>query len=180
VAQHVTVKVFVAALREAIVEEQIPVLESEGRKLSSCEGFPWSRPTLAATKTVFNLVAADNEFEKSFAKFLDKAPDVVRFAKLPRRFNFTVPYTDSAANLRYYEPDFVAVTRDGIHHLIETKGLEDVNVAYKERAARLWCENASILTGTEWLYKKVPQREFERLQPADFEDLIALEPAGLF
>ncbi|RLC73096.1 MAG: hypothetical protein DRJ03_25225 [Chloroflexi bacterium] len=176
VAQHVTVKVFVAALREAVVEEQTPILEHAGRCLSTTEGFPWSRPTLAATKTVFNLVAADNEFEKAFALFLEKADDVVRFAKLPERFNFTIPYTDSAANLRYYEPDFVAVTEDGIHHLIETKGREDIDVKHKDLAAELWCENATILTGTEWVYRKVLQKGFEKLQPTDFEDLIALDP----
>jgi type III restriction enzyme len=176
VAQHVTVKTFVAALREAVVEEQTPVLEQAGRPLSQTPGFPWSRPTLAAGKTVFNLVAADNEYEKSFAQFLEKAPDVARFAKVPEQFNFTIPYTDSVANLRYYEPDFVAVTQDGVHHLIETKGREDVDVPHKNRAARLWCENASILTDTEWIYKIVKQKEFEQLRPSEFEDLIALEP----
>ena len=176
VAQHVTVKAFVAALREAIVEEQTPVLEHAGRNLSTTEGFPWSRPTLPAAKTVFNLVAADNEFEKTFARFLEHASDVARFAKLPERFNFTITYTDAAANLRYYEPDFVAVTTDGVHHLIETKGREDVDVAHKDRAARLWCENATILTGVTWQYQIVHQQEFEKLQPGDFEDLIALAP----
>jgi len=176
VAQHVTVRVFVAALREAVIEERTPTLEQAGRNLSTTEGFPWSRPTLPATKTVFNLVAADNEFEKAFAAFLEKAPDVIRFAKLPERFNFTIPYTDAAANLRYYEPDFVAVTDDGVHHLIETKGRQDIDVKHKDRAAELWCENATILTGTEWIYRKVLQKEFEKLQPSDFEDLIALGP----
>jgi hypothetical protein len=37
--------------------------------------------------------------------------------------------------LRYYEPDFVALTGDGIHYIVETKGLEDTNVANKDRAA---------------------------------------------
>lgn len=176
VAMHVTVKAFDKALREKVVEEQIPSLEQEGRRLSTTEGFPWSRPVYAAKHTVFNLVAADNEFEKAFAQFLDDAPDVVHFAKLPERFGFTIPYTDSVANLRYYEPDFVAVTEDGVHHLIETKGREDIDVRHKDRAAQLWCENASILTGTEWGYRKVLQKEFEKLRPVDFEDLIALDP----
>ncbi len=174
VTQHVTIKAFVAALRETIVETQTPVLESAGRKLSACDGFPWSRPTLPAQKTVFNLVAADNQFEKNFALFLEKAADVVRFAKLPHKFNFTIPYTDSVANLRYYEPDFVAVTKDGVHHLIETKGREDIDVKHKDRTAQLWCENATMLTGTTWEYQKILQKGFEKLQPVDFEDLIAL------
>jgi type III restriction enzyme len=95
------------------------------------------------------------------------------------RFGFTINYSDSAANLRYYEPDFVAVTADGIHHLIETKGREDIDVQHKDRAAQLWCENATILTGTEWQYKKVLQKAFEQLHPDDFSDLIALEEITL-
>ena len=46
-------------------------------------------------------------------------------------------------------------------------------------AARLWCENATLLTDTEWRYKKIPQKEFEKLRPDDFDDLIALEPVRL-
>ncbi len=103
---------------------------------------------------------------------------MARFAKLPSDFGFAIPYTDAAANLRYYEPDFVAVTLDGVHHLIETKGRVDVDVAHKNRAARLWCENATLLTETAWDFKIVHQQGFESLHPQDFEDLIALEPVG--
>lgn len=180
VAQHVTVKAFVALLREVVVEERQPELISQGRPLSECPGYPWSREIGEASKTIFNKLAADNKFEKTFGLFLEKAPDVVRFSKLPRAFGFTITYTDSVANLRYYEPDFVAVSTDGVHHLIETKGQEDVDVSHKDRAARLWCENATLLTSTEWHYIKVPQKEFESLHPDEFEDLIALEPVGLF
>ncbi len=179
VAQHVTVKAFVALLREVVVEERTPALAGEGRPLSTCAGFPWSRKTAKADKTVFNLVAADNDFEKAFAEFLEKAPDVARFAKLPGAFGFSITYTDAIANLRYYEPDFVAVTADGVHHLLETKGREDVDVSHKDRAAALWCENATLLTGTPWRYMKVPQKEYESLRPDEFDDLIALEPVGL-
>jgi len=31
--------------------------------------------------------------------------------------------------------------------IVETKGQEDVNVANKDRAAAIWCDNASTLTG---------------------------------
>ena len=180
VAQHVTVKALVAWLRQVVIEERTPLLESEGRPLSDCPGYPWSRPIGEATKTVFNKIAADNQFELTFGRFLEKSPDVARFSKLPVAFGFSITYTDSVANLRYYEPDFVAVTTDGVHHLIETKGREDVDVSHKDRAARLWCENAALLTGTEWHYIKIPQKEFESLRPDEFDDLIALEPVGLF
>jgi type III restriction enzyme len=116
-------------------------------------------------------VAADNEFEGEFAKSLQSAVDVRRFAKLPQRFAFTIEHTDSATNLRYYEPDFVAVDLDGDHHVIETKGRENVDVVFKDRAAAIWCENATLLTGTTWHYIKVPQIEFGKLQASDLADI---------
>lgn len=81
---------------------------------------------------------------------------------------------DAIGNLRYYEPDFVAITTDSVHYLIETKGLEDVNVAHKDRAARLWCENATLLTGKPWAYLKVQQAEYTSLQPMLFADVLVL------
>jgi len=175
VAQYVTVKTFAAALRGLVVQELEPRLLDVGRSLAETPRFPWSRKTLKASKCVFNLVPCDNEFEKEFARFLQDADDVVRFAKLPERFDFVIEYTDATGNLRFYEPDFVAVTDDGASHLIETKGLEDVHVANKDRAARLWCENATRLTGQPWSYLKVPQAEYGRLQATRFADVAFLE-----
>jgi type III restriction enzyme len=171
VAQYVTVKTFAGVLRGLVVEELSPKLEHPGRPLSQTEPFPFSRPTFDAVKTIFNLVAADNEFERDFAKFLNGASDVHRFAKLPGRFGFAIEYTDNATNLRFYEPDFVAVDTSGAHYVIETKGREDIDVAHKDRAAVIWCENATLLTDTVWSYIKVPQKEFGDLQPSDLADV---------
>ncbi len=179
VAQYVTVKTFVEVLRKIAVSELEPQLLHAGRALSETSPFPWSRPTLAASKCVFNLVPCDNEFEKEFARFLERAEDVLRFAKLPDQFDFSIDYTDGHANLRYYEPDFVALTKDGTHYILETKGLEDVNVANKDRAATLWSENTTRLTGRPWEYLKVLQTEFTRLQPTSFADLLILKPHTL-
>ena len=170
VAQYLTVKTFASVLRALVVEELSPTLEHPGRPLSETEPFPFSRPTFEASKTVFNLVAADNDFEREFAQFLQDASDVACFAKLPKRFGVTIEYTDSATNLRYYEPDFVAVDRDGVHYVIETKGQENIDVAHKDRAATIWCENATLLTETTWSYVKIPQIEFGKLQPTVLSD----------
>lgn len=157
------------------MEEQVPQLVA-ARRLSETPPFPFSRPQVfAASKTVFNLAACDNDFEQRFARFLQDAPDVSAFAKLPSQFGFAIEYTDSAASLRYYEPDFAAILADGSHRLIETKGREDSDVAHKDRAARLWCENASDLTQQKWTYVKVPQAGFDKLQPSLFADLSVFE-----
>ncbi len=174
-----TVKTFVEALRKMVIAELEPQLLHEGRPLSETPPFPWSRATLAADKCIFNLVPCDNEFEKEFGRFLQKAPDVQRFAKLPEQFGFAIEYIDSAGNLRYYEPDFVVLTGDGIHYIVETKGLEDTNVANKDRAAQLWCENTTRLAGKPWAYLKVLQTAYKQLQPNRFDDLFVLEPSRL-
>ncbi len=179
VAQYVTVKTFVEALHSLVIEELEPHLLNVGRKLSDTEPFPYSRITCEAQKTIFNLVPCDSHLEERFAKFLDKAKDVMAFAKLPQPFGFIIEYTDSAGNLRYYEPDFVVVSSDEAHFLVETKGLEDVNVPHKDRAAQIWCENASLLTDTPWQYIKVSQKEFEKLQPTDFADLLVFSEKKL-
>jgi type III restriction enzyme len=179
VAQYVTVKTFVEALRKLVIEELQPQLLSAGRRLSETPPFPWSRATTAAGKSVFNLVPCHNDYEKEFALFLQKAEDVERFAKLPEQFGFVIEYTDNMGNLRYYEPDFVAVTKGGTHYIAETKGLEDVNVANKVRAAQLWCDNTTLLTGKPWAYVIIRQQEYKQLQPTRFEDLLVLEQKTL-
>ena len=179
VAHYVCVDVFKKALQSLTIEEQKPQLLEPARMLSSCQPFPWSRPVWEGQKCVFNLVPCDNDFEREFAKFLDNASDVVAFAKLPRAFGFTIEYTDTAMNLRNYEPDFVAVDKSGTYWLLESKGQENVDVLRKDVAATRWCENATSLTGKQWKYLKVPQKEFTALEPSRLSDLMAFAPTLL-
>jgi type III restriction enzyme len=176
-ASYVCIQEFAKVLRERSIAEQEPKLVEPARMLSSCPPFPWSRKVYEAAHCVFNLVPCDNDFERAFARFLDNAGDVEAFAKLPQPFGFSIEYTDSAMNLRSYYPDFVAVDGDGAHWLIETKGMETADVSYKDRAASNWCENASVLTRTQWKYAKVPQKGFEVLQPTRLVHLAALGAA---
>lgn len=174
VAHYVCVSVFKKALLELTIQEQTPTLLEPARLLSTCQPFPWSRPVWEGRKCVFNLVPCDNDFEREFAKFLDSAEDVRAFAKIPLAFGFSIEYTDGAFNLHFYTPDFVAVDTEGARWFLETKGRETTEVPYKDAAAAQWCESATKLTGESWKYLKVPQKEFDRLQPAKFDDLKAL------
>lgn len=173
-AAYIVRKEFGKALRPALTEQAQPVQTAPPRMLSACPAFPFSRPTFTATKTIFNQVSSENDLERDFAKFLDRAPDVAAFAKLPDQFGFAIEYVDGAANMRYYYPDFVVRLADGAHWLLETKGAETIEVAHKDEAARRWCESATALTGTTWRYKLVKQKAFEDMQPSDFEDLRSL------
>jgi type III restriction enzyme len=174
VAQYVVIQTFVKALRAVIIEERTPELTGPTRKLSETEPFPFSRKTNVASKCIFNRVPCDNDFELQFSEFLQSANDVVKYSKLPRRFGFSIEYTDSVANLRYYEPDFVAVLENGGNYIVETKGLQDIDVQHKDIAAKIWCEYATTLTGKQWSYLKVQQQDFLRLEPNEFSDLLVL------
>ncbi len=171
VASYVVIKTFGNALRQKIIEPTEPKLIAPERMLSKTPPFPHSKPFFEASKCVFNFVPCDNELEREFARFLQSAEDVGVFSKLPEPFGFAIEYTDSAANLRYYYPDFVVRLTNGEHWLVETKGQETVEVARKGDAARHWCENATILTGNTWQYLKVPQKDFGQLQPSLFSDI---------
>ena len=167
-----TVQGFERAIRPLLRQRLEPVLLAEPFRLSNVEPFPWSRPTCEASKTVFNLVAADNHFEAEFARFLEAAPDVDRFAKLPQRLGFRIQYIANTGNIRHYYSDFVAVDAEGRHYLIETKGMEDTNVANKDRAANVWCKNASQLSGTPWRFVKVAQIDYGDLPAHTFADIV--------
>lgn len=170
-ASYVVTKEFERVLRDVIVEERKPELVTPQRLLSGTPPFPFSRLLFEAKKSVFNYVACGNEFERSFAKFLDSADDVAAFAKLPEQFGFCIEYTDALANLRHYYPDFVLRLGSGTHWLVETKGREDIEVKRKDEAAENWCVNATELAKVQWSYLKVPQKEFEGLHPSTFNEL---------
>lgn len=72
------------------------------------------------------------------------------------------------------QPHYAAapiLTSGGGDVKIETKGLEDTNVANKDRAANLWCANAAQLTGTMWRFVKVAQVDFSGLAGRTLADL---------
>lgn len=171
IASYVVVHEFEKALRGLVVEEKKPELLTPKRCLSTTPPFPFSKIILEASKSIFNYVACDNEDERKFAEFLQAAEDVEAFAKLPQQFGFCIQYSDTQANIRHYYPDFVVRLANREHWLVETKGREDVEVKLKDEAARLWCENASQLTGTSWQYLKALHEEFKELNPDTFKEL---------
>lgn len=181
IASYVVIKEFEKVLRAMVIEKKQPELISTEHFLSSTPAFPTSKKVIEAKKTVFNYIPCDNDYESAFARFLEKAHDIKAFAKLPEQFGFCIQYTDRLANIRNYFPDFVAVLDDKHRWIIETKGREDVEVRLKDNAAINWCKSASELTGTEWKYLKVLQKDFEGLRPKDFEELVAgTNPPTLF
>jgi len=174
-----TEKVFFALIRPRLTDEAVPVVENTPHLLSTTPPFPYSGKVADVKRTLFNLTPCGNDFEQAFARFLDAAFDVETFANLgnlPRPLQ--LEYLDGEANLRLYEPDFVARDNAGRHWLLETKGREDLDVARKDARAEQWCADVTALAGAEWHYRKVPQKEFERIKPQSLAELVSVLDAG--
>jgi type III restriction enzyme len=160
-AQQIVIAAFQNAIRALTITEREAAIAESAFYISQTPPFPWSRETVEGDKTVFNLTPVDNALEKRFAQFLDRATDVAAFAKLTMNSRFALEYISSTGALRYYYPDFVVRLTDDTRLVIETKGLEDIQVALKDQRARRWCRDATDLTGQPWAYEKVLQKAFD-------------------
>ena len=147
--------VFVTAIRELSIVEQEVRPPEEWIRVSETEPYPTTRPVLRAEKTVFNLIPCDSSLEERFALWLDTgASDVLAHAKNESAVHFEIPYISAGGGLRHYRPDFVVRTPQAMY-VVETKGLETVEVARKDQRMARWSRDASDLTGAEWRYLKV-------------------------
>ena len=166
------VHLFVNAFKDLTFTEREPKLR-DFLKLSDTRPFVWSKEVFPANKCVFNYVACDNNFEVEFAKFLDRVEDVLAFSKIVPKIGFFVEYRDSGGNLRLYYPDFLALTDDMQHLVIETKGREDIDVPLKDRRIRAWCQDATNLTKSKWSFIRVDQEAFEKFRFKSLSELIS-------
>lgn len=170
-AQQIVLGSFQTAIRALAITEREATITESALRVSETPPFPWSRQTVGATRTVFNLTPVDNSLERRFAEFLDRATDVAAFAKLTLNTRFALEYISRSGALRYYYPDFVVRLDDDTCAVMETKGMEDLDVALKDQRARRWCRDASQLSGRTWRYAKVPQAAFDRFSGESVESL---------
>jgi type III restriction enzyme len=170
--QEKLIGLFVNMFKEMTFIEREPE-EMDTIKLSDTRPFVWSRPVYSADRCIFSYVPCDNNFEIDFAKFLDRAEDIKAFSKIVPKIGFFVEYKDSEGNFHpAYHPDFVIKTIENQFFVIETKGRVDVDVEYKDKRIKQWCEDATALIGNKCSFARVNQEEFERYKFKSIEELI--------
>lgn len=177
-AQRTVTEAFRQAILKLKISEEEAEIREDAFRVSQTPPFPWSRKTAEAKRTVFNLTPIDSELEGRFAKFLDNATDVMAFAKLTMNSGFALEYLASTGALRYYYPDFVIRLKDDSCLVVETKGLEDIEVARKDKRAQKWCRDAARLSGREWSYVKVRQADFDKFSGDSVKKLRQFLEAG--
>ncbi len=145
--------------------------------LMELDGFYWKRDHIELKKTIFNYTPVYNELEKGFARFLESAEDITKFAALAETYTrFNVPYLNKKGSQGLYYPDFIAeqeiVKGKTINWIIETKGFEDENVRYKDAETDNWCKTATKHTGIHWMFLKVPDKFFKGMKvlPKTFKE----------
>lgn len=168
------------------VDRKAIKFEKRSLKLSETKEFTWRRnlPLIAASKTIFNLVATYNDFEKDFARFLEKWPDVKRFAALGTTeqdsgTNFRVNYIKPSGAIGFYYPDWVIVqlAKDGeVNWIVETKGRAWLGTEAKDAAIKHWCDQVTAASGARWEYARVNQSDFSRGKFATFADCPKIIP----
>ena len=167
IARYLTRKI-----AELTVEHRKIEFDRRDFRLSETRPFSWRRnlPPLEAKKTVFNFVATYNDFERSFAEFLDRAGDVLRFAALGTTeqgssgTSFRVDYLKASGAIGFYYPDWVAVQKDSegeeVNWIIETKGRVWEGTEQKDAAMQEWCRRVTEATSVPWHYIRVNQTDF--------------------
>jgi type III restriction enzyme len=170
--QKKMVDAFVEAFKNISYVEREPE-PTDTIKLSDTPPFVWQMNVYPANKCIFNYAPCDNAYEVDFAKFLDQAEDVKAFCKLPGKVGFFIEYQDKESSRRMYYPDFIVLTTGNEHVLVETKGLEDVNVQYKDARAVQWCQDAEKNTGNKWRFVRVDQKVFEQYPYNKFREIMA-------
>ena len=156
-------------------------------RLSETKPFSWRRdlPPLEAEKTVFNFVATYNSFERRFAKFLDTADDVERFASLgvteqgTSGSQFRIDYLKPSGAIGFYHPDWIVVqkTKHGeVNCIIETKGRVWEGTEIKDAAMTFWCERVTAATQVAWRFVRVNQTYFDAQDASSLADLVFFRP----
>ncbi len=128
---------------------------------------------LVPKKSVFNRIIGDSHFELIFARFLDDCDDVVAFAKNYLAVHFKLDYVNADGDISNYYPDFLVKLSPRRIVIVETKGLEDLDVPLKMERLRQWCEDINrVQSDVAYDFVYVDQESFDQYEPASFKQLL--------
>lgn len=128
---------------------------------------------LIPRKSIFNKIIGDSHLELLFARFLDDCDDIVSYAKNFKWISFKLDYVNADGNISNYYPDFIVRKSEKETYIIETKGLEDLDVPLKMARLRQWTEDINkAQSEIKYDFVFVDEEGFKKYQPKSFSDLI--------
>lgn len=124
-------------------------------------------------KSVFNKVIGDSHLELEFSTFLENCDDVVSYSKNYLAVHFKIDYVNADGDISNYYPDFFVKVSDKQVYIVETKGLEDLDVPLKMFRLKQWCEDINrVQQKIKYDFVFVDQESFERYEPKSFKQLL--------
>jgi type III restriction enzyme len=128
---------------------------------------------LIPKKSVFNKIIGDSHLELEFASFLDQCEDVLAYAKNFLAVHFKLDYVNADGDISDYYPDFFVRTSDKRVYIVETKGLEDLDVPLKLARLKQWCMDVnSVQNAVKYDFVFVDEENFHQYKVDTFTQLI--------
>ena len=123
-------------------------------------------------KSVFNKMIGDSNLELEFAAFLEKCDDIISYVKNYFAVGFKIDYVNADGNISNYYPDFIVRKSEKEVFIIETKGLEDLDVPLKMERLKQWCIDINkAQSNITYDYIYVDEVSFKKYQPESFSEL---------
>ncbi len=124
-------------------------------------------------RSVFNRIIGDGGLELEFAAFLDRCEDIVSFAKNYFAVGFKLDYVDAEGAISNYVPDFFVKVTDKVVCIVETKGLEELDLPLKMARLKQWCADINAAQdAVRYGFVYVDQESFEKYKPRCFKEVV--------
>jgi len=125
-------------------------------------------------KSIFNKIIGDSNLELQFAAYLEDCDDIISYVKNYMAVHFKIDYVNAKGDISNYYPDFVVKKSEQEVFVIETKGLEDLDVPLKMERLKQWCVDINkVQANIKYDYVFVDEGSFNQYQPKSFNELIA-------
>ena len=86
--------------------------------------------------------------------------------------HFKLDYVNVDGNISNYHPDFLVKLADARTVIVETKGLEDMDVPLKMQRLHQWCDDVNrVQSDVKYDFVFVDQEGFEKYKPKSFRQL---------
>jgi len=129
---------------------------------------------LVPQKSVFNRIIGDSHLELQFATFLEECDDIISYVKNYLAVHFTIDYVNADGDISNYYPDFIVKKSEKETVIIETKGLEDLDVPLKMERLKQWCEDINkAQSEIIYDYVFVDEKSFNEYKPKSFNALLS-------
>ena len=124
-------------------------------------------------KSIFNKIIGDSDLELQFAAFLEECDDIISYVKNYMAVHFKIDYVNAKGDISNYYPDFIVKKSAKEIFIVETKGLEDLDVPLKMERLKQWCIDINkAQPEIKYDYIFVDEESFDKFKPKSFEELI--------